>query len=570
MHRDLRKLSLAGVMVLLGTLALAVAGCGGSPASNVLPPSQQILHYFLNPASEDIKTMDPAVTQDFYSGIPVSMVFPGLLEADANSQPTPFAAAAMPTYDTSANTYTFKIRPGLKWSDGTPIDANTFAYSINRAESPCTASPLTYYLFPIKDAAAFSTEKCNPSTGVITGKIQSLIGDSLNVPDSQTLVITLNAPAPYFLQAMTYPTTYAQPEQLIQKYGVKDWTNHLTDNGGFGGSLFKVSLWNHTGKLNLVANPDFWGAPPKLHEVDFTIFQTTDAEYSTYLTGRLDVGEPPAAQYKRAKARSDFHELPYLATEYLQPTWTIAPFNDVRVRQAFDLALNKTVLVNQVLQGRYIATNHIVPQGMEGYDPSLTAPDGTTSLSGDTAKATALMQAYANDKCSGQLSKCPPITLSASNDPTEVTLNQAMLQMWETAFPGYPIKTNFLDFNTLLSQIYSVNPPQFYLIGWSADYGDSQDFLSLQFGPTSLNNTGFVHVPAADALMTKADQDLNPTTRTQEYNQAEQLLVDQGAWIPIYQSKTVYNIPTYVHNFVYNSLQEIPPSSWEMMYLTAH
>lgn len=571
MYRDSRKLSLAGVVILLGALALTIAGCGGSSASsNVLPPSQQVFNYFLNAGSPDIKTMDPAYAQDFYSSVPVSIVYPGLLELDANSQPQPFAAAAMPVYDASANTYTFKVRPGLRWTDGTPIDANTFAYSINRAESPCTASTLTYYLFPIKDAAAFSTEKCAADGVTVSGKIPSLIGDSLNVPDNQTLVITLGAPAPYFLQAICYPISFAQPKQLIDKYGTKNWTNHLTDNGGFGGSLYKVTLWNHTGKLDVVANPNYWGTAPKLHAVDFTVFQSTAAEYTTYLSGRLDVGDPPAAQYQQAKARSDFHEVPYLAIEYAQPTWTQAPFNDVRVRQAFDLALDKTVLADHVLSGRDTATNHIVPQGMSGYDPNLTAPDGTTNLTGNVAKATALMQQYANAQCGGQLSKCPAVTLSASNDPTLEILSQAMVVMWQTAFPGYKINTSFLDFNTLLNQIYGPKPPQFYVIGWSADYADAQDWLSLQFGPTSLNNTGLVHVPEANTLMTQADQDLNPTTRVQEYNQAEQLLVDDGAWIQIYQSKTAYSLPTYVHNFVYNSLQEVPPSSWDTMYLTAH
>ena len=89
-----------------------------------------------------------------------------------------------------------------------------------------------------------------------------------------------------------------------------------------------------------------------------------------------------------------------------QPNWAKAPFDDVRVRQAFDLALNKQVLSTQVNQGSTLATNHIVPEGMYGYDPDLTAPDGTMTLTGDTAKATALMKKYAADKCGGQLSTC--------------------------------------------------------------------------------------------------------------------------------------------------------------------
>jgi peptide/nickel transport system substrate-binding protein/oligopeptide transport system substrate-binding protein len=546
-----------------------VAGCGGGSKGDVLPPSQQIFHYPLNPASTDVKDLDPATTQDFYSYVPVALVFPGLLVLDANSAPQPWAAQGMPAYDATANTYTFKVRTGLRWSDGTPIDANTYAYSINRALSPCTASPVTYYLFPIKDAPAFATESCN-TDGTIKGKIQTLIGDSITVPDSQTLVIQLSAPAPYFLAAMTYPTTYAQPKQLIDQYGAKDWTNHLADNGGFGGNLYKVKLWDHKGHLNLIANPSFWGTQPRLHEIDLEIYQSEPTEFDTYLDGRLDLGIPSASQYTQAKARSDFHQVPFLDIEYIQDTWTDKPFDDVRVRQAFELALDKEVLVDHVLSGKYSPTNHIVPQGMYGYDANLVGPDGTTSLTGSVTKATALMQSYANDKCQGQFSKCTPVTFSVSNDPAEVTLSQAMLAMWQTAFPGYPIKTSAVDFNTLLSDIYGPNPPQSYLIGWAADYPDPQDWLSLQFGPTSLNNTGKVSVPQANTLMTRADQDLNPTSRAQGYNQAEQLMVTDVAWAPIYQGTTPYNLPTYVHNLVYNSLQEIALSTWQQIYLTTH
>ena len=563
---SVRKLSLPGVLVMLGALAIMVAGCGSSSGATSLPRSQQILVYPLNANANDIKTMDPAETQDFYSEVPVELVYPMLLTLDANSQVQPWAATAMPVFSTANDTYTFTVRSGLKWSDGTPITAQTFAYSINRSLSPCTASPVTYYMFPIKDAQTFSTETCNPN-GTISGKIQTLIGDSLLVPDNQTLVIKLNEPAPYFLQAMCYPTTAAQPEQLITEYG-KNWTDHLTDNSGFGGAMYKVKVWDHKGNLDLVANPNFWGTQPKLSQVDFKIYTTQNAEYADYLDGKLDVGIAPPAQYKSSEARSDFHEVPYLAISYYQPNWAKAPFNNVDVRQAFDLALDKTVLANQVNQGSVTATNHIVPQGMYGYDPNLSAPDGTTTLTGDMTKATALMQLYANANCGGKFSNCPQVTLVDSNEPQTVTADQAAVAMWQAAFPGYPIRTSFIDFNTELSQIYSANAPQIFGIGWSADYADPQDWLTLQFSPTSINNTGSVNVPAANTLMAQADVDLTPSSRAQLYNQAEQLLVDQGAWIPLNQQKTFYNLPTFVHSFVYNSLGEVPMSSWQQIYLT--
>jgi oligopeptide transport system substrate-binding protein len=567
--RRIYQPSLSGLMLMVGTLSLLVlAACSQTGGGTVRPDSQQVFRIFLNANGSDIKTMDPAKNQDFYSYFPISLTFPGLLALDANGNVMPWAAAAMPTFNSAKNTYTFTVRSGIKWSDGTPIDASTFAYSINRSLNPCTASVVTYYLFAVRDAPAFSTETCATDGKTIVGKLQTLIGDSIIVQDNQTLVIKLSAPAPYFLDAMTYPTTYAQPEQLIERYGVIGWINHLADNGGFGGNMYKVKVWDHQGNVNLVRNSSFWGTPPKLREVDFKVYKTVGAEYADYQTGRLDVGAAPPAEYKASKQRSDFHEEPYLAIGYYQPNWNKAPFNNVLVRQAFALALDKEVLANQVDQGSVVATNHIVPQGMYGYDPNLAGPDGSQGLTGNSAKATQLMQQYANAACGGQLSKCPPVTLYDSNDPAVTTYDQAALQMWETAFPSYPIKAQFIDFNTLLSQIYSPNAPQIFGIAWSADYPDPQDWLSLQFGPGSINNTGNVNVPAANALMAKADVDLNPSDRASLYNQAEQLLETQGAWIPTYQFKTFYNLPSNVHGFQSTTLATIALPTWQQIYLT--
>jgi len=565
MHTLLRKVNIAGALALLSMLAIAVAGCSTASSGGILPDSQQILRYPLDAASSDVKTLDPALNQDFYSYFPTELVFPGLMTLDANGQPQPWAAASAPSFDSSTNTYTFTVRSGLKWSDGTPIDANTFAYSINRSLSPCTGSVVTYYLYPIKDAQAFSTESCGSDGTTIKGKIQSLIGDSITVPDSHTLVIKLGAPAPYFLQALCYPTSFAQPQQLIQQYGVKDWTNHLA---GFGGNLFKVKLWDHKGNIDLVRNDDFWGAKPKLREVDFKVYKTTDALYADYLDGRLDEGKSPADQYKTSKQRSDFHEVPYLAIGYYQPNWAKAPFNNLDARQAFAEAIDKDIIANNVLQGADDATNHIVPQGMYGYNPALTGPDGTSSLTGNQTAAKAAMTKYVTEACGGKIANCTPVTLYDDNDPVTETEDQAVVGMWQQAFPGYPIRTQFVDFNSLLTLIYSANEPQIFGIGWTADYPDPQDWLSLQFLPGSINDVGNVNVPAANTLMTEADMNLNQASRAQEYNQAEQLEVTAVAWIPMYQQKTRYNLPTYVHNFKFDSLGTIPLVNWQTIYLT--
>ncbi len=270
MRLGARKTVFASVFTLAGSLALLLAGCGGTTGSGTLPDSQQIVRLQL--PGNDIKSLDPANATDLYSGEVIEAVYPGLVVLDKNLTAEPWAAAALPTVSADGLTWTFKVKPGLKWSDGTAINAKTYAYSMNRAENPCNAFGAAYYLYAIKDAAAFNGETCAADGTTVKGAVQTLIGDSITTPDDLTLQVQLATPATYFLYAMTYPTSWAVPEQLISQYGNK-FTDHLVDNGGFGGDLFKVTKWDHTGHLVLQRNDAFWGAKPKIREVDYTMLQ---------------------------------------------------------------------------------------------------------------------------------------------------------------------------------------------------------------------------------------------------------------------------------------------------------
>ncbi len=571
-NRHARLVSLgamaAVLLVVLGAVALFryPSLFGGEP--------RVVFHGFrypLNANSSDIATMDPARVQDHSSAMPVSMVFPGLLTLDNSGNPVPWAAESMPVYDTAAHTYTFKIRAGLQWSDGTPIDAHTFAYSLNRSLSPCVKSPVASYLYAINDAQAFATEICAADGRTVKGAIPSLIGDSLCVPDNQTLVIYLSQNAPYFLDALTYPVAFAQPEQLIDRYGQTAWTSHLTDHGGFGGNLYKLQTWDHEGDLVLLRNAAFWGAAPELREVDFRVYRSMHDEYTDYLNGLLDVGFAPPDQYNAAKQRSDFHAQPAgLAIRYYQPNWAKAPFDNSDARQAFALALNKYLLANTVWQDAVVATNHIVPQGMYGYNPNLVGPDGTVNLTGNMTMARQLMQKYVNEACGGKVSACAPMTLVDSDDPAIIAYDEEAVHMWQQAFPGYPIRMQFMDSNSLLRQIDSSNVPQIYGMTKTLDYADPQNVLSLQFAPNSTLNVGSVDIPVVSILVGQADQNLDPTTRASQYNQAEQLLVAYGGWIPLSQQKLDYNLPDYVQGLQLTPFGTLTLATWQQLDLTAH
>lgn len=566
--------SVAALALVVSMFAGMLTGCTDSEPPNAARAANQALNYQLAIGANDIATFDPAQSVDYFSYEAIYLVFPGLVASDNSLNVTPWAAERLPDISDGGTTYTFHIRSGLRWSDGTSIDASTFAYSLNRSLSPCVGSSLTYYLYPIADAQTYSNAMCGFDGKTVIGRVQTLIGRSLIVSDPHTLVIKLTKPASYFLQALTYPLAYAQPRQLIDRYGDKKWTDHLTENGGFGGNLYRVARWDHNGTLSLLTNTSFWGQKPAIGTVTFHLYVDQDTGYKDFVKGSADVSvSVPMGQYQVAKtldtSKGILQESPNLQINYVAGTWSSAPFDDVRVRLAFSIAINRNLLANKVLKGTAIPSYHIVPEGLPGYNNHLTGPDGTTSLDGDTAKAKGLIQQYANDKYGGDIRKIPPITLSypgGSQDNTNIA--QALRQMWQTALPGIRINLSELDFDTLLNRGHA-HQLQLFMLVWIPDYPDPHDWLTLQFDPASENNYAAVHDSQALALMMKADGEIG-SQRYTDYNQAEQMSIDHGSWMPYSQAKNIYVLRPWVRGFALDPLGIPALATWQTAFIAQH
>ncbi|HET8905946.1 MAG TPA: peptide ABC transporter substrate-binding protein [Ktedonobacterales bacterium] len=571
MRCAVRRSPFVAVGLLLCVVATILAGCQTStakPKPTALPDSQQILRAPLV-GQKDVSGLDPATVSNANSLAIMSLIYPGLVTLNANQQVIPWAADGLPDISEDGLTYTFHVRAGLKWSDGTPINAQTFAYSLNRALSPCVNSPVNYYLFGLKDAVSFfTTGRCASDGVTVEGPLTTLIGDALKVTDQQTLEIVLAQPAAYFLDTLSYPVAYAVPQQTITKYG-SDWTKHLADGSGLGGSLYMLTAWPHNGTLTLTRNPNFWGANPLLREIDYTFYPTADNEYAAWQADKSDVGYAPTTQYPSASAAKDFHETGMLNLYYFAMSWTEAPFNNLLARQAFALALDKQAIATDVLKNTVIPTNHIVPQGMPGYNAALRGPDGSTHLTGDPAIATKYGQQYANVACHGKFATCATVVLTIPSGQSWLTsVANTAVAAWKKALPGWPISIRAVDQRTLLQQLGN-RQPQLWLFNWLGDYPDPQDWLSLQFLPGSDNNIGNVTVDQANTLMLKADAEVDPLQRMRDYNAAEQLLVVNIAWIPLYQTKVWWQTKPTVRNYALTSFGLTSLDVWPTIYIAA-
>ncbi|HEX9067498.1 MAG TPA: ABC transporter substrate-binding protein [Ktedonobacterales bacterium] len=349
----------ASVLAALGACALPSA----NTQSRARPDSRQVFQPLAVGARYgDLGSLDPALIQ-FPSDYAIAqLIFPALVTLDERNQVAPWAADR---WETSADglTWTFHLHPGMSWSDGTPIDANTYAYSINRSLDPCTASSVGYYLSGtdvelIAGSVAFNGVTCPPGQAVST---ESLIGKSILVPDPLTLTLSLSHPAAYFPTALSYPTAWAVPPWLVKRYGTSSlssgltWTEHLA---GLGGNLFTVKLWDHAGHIQLVRNERLWGVKPRLREIDWTLYKDENVLWADFQRSRGDTDVPAPSAIAAARKMPGFQQTPDLKTYYLTPNWSMPPFDDLRVRQALFLALDRSALAREPPRCHAFAADH--------------------------------------------------------------------------------------------------------------------------------------------------------------------------------------------------------------------
>jgi ABC-type oligopeptide transport system substrate-binding subunit len=321
-----------------------------------------------------------------------------------------------------------------------------------------------------------------------------------------------------------------------------------------------------------------------LRRIEYTLYtrdnytDPSGAAWTDFMAGKGDVSQPPPAQLdiaKRMQGAAD-QEKPLLATAFLTPNWRIAPFDDVRVRQAFSLAIDRQALASDNSLTTWppstiprLPTTHLMIEGLPGYNPALRDPAGRSgqpALTADLRTARALVADYAAEKCDGQLNHCS--TIVAFGETPDITPFQAALvKQWQAAFPGWPITATGCGRGCPDG---GVNPGFVQLTygGWGADYPDGQGYLSLLWRTGATYNRTGVSIPTADVLLDQADASNDQSQRIALYQQAEQLLVNQVSAIPLFQSEAVYVVRTKVVNWRVAPTGQTPLSVWQTTYLS--
>ena len=580
----------ARLMVALAALLGALAGCGlpGQPQSADLASDQTLKMIWSLGVSGTMFALDPAQVDNTGSAQFTSLLYDSLVTLDRNEQVEPWGASAWKV-SPDGLTYTFTLRPNQHFSDGAPVTASDYAWSIDRAAHVCGAGLRTFFdLTAIKGAAQLTASDCDdPSSRA------SLVGNSIFADNSaRTLTIELAQPAGYFLAALATSASMALERTVIETQVVNDpslgttpsllvaLTKGATGQGGSGMFYLAdavVSAENNPGSLTLKPNPHWWGIAagktPHFSEITVSLPRPTLSSDSTFRQFQSDLStaflsalptDQPLTPYLR---QPYYHEQQTLYGGGLLFVWRNPPFDDLNARKAFCLAINREQFNQQMLHGQMLPTWHIVPEGMPGYNATLTGPDGA-SVADNTALARHYWQLY----LASHHNQAPPIA-NDYNQPFALSYGYTSLSSYrqEAAWLADTWKKTF-DITTFLDLSEWGHGPGWessrqiwgYGQGWPIGYVDPQALLAGY-------QTADMDVPQADALLQRADALSDMSQRIPLYNEAEQLLIDNVVYCPLYQIVRHYALRPWVKGgFVEDARGVFPNDTWVSGYIAKH
>ncbi len=523
-------------------LAAALAGCapGGQRAESathapryfgsVSVPRDDVLRF--NNGSEP-ETIDPALASGQSDGRLARSLFEGLTVPDPRTlEPRPGQASRWET-SPDGRLWTFHLRPGLQWSDGTPLGARDFVWSWLRALAPATASRNAGLLYAIAGAEPFNRGVTRDPATV-----------GLAAPDDTTLVVRLARPVPHLLYLTAYPTWLPVPRHVVERWG-EAWTRpeHIVSNGAF-----VLERWRPNDRFELRRNPRY--RDPGRVRLDRVVAYSVD-DLSTganlYEAGRLDwntSGYVPSPFVPYLRRYADFRSAPFQSVYFYSLNVTRPPLDNVWVRRALNYAVDREAIARDLLKGTREPWGRLTPQGYPGYP----APAGVAY---DLAKARECLAraGYPGGRGFRRIS----ILFSTSEDHRRIA--EAIQAMWTRGL-GIPVQLENMEWGATM-QATSALRYDVARRSWIGDYLDPSTFLDIMRGGDGNNRTGW-RDPEYDRLLDAAANEAEPARRLALLARAETLLLADGPVVPIYHYVTTELVKPYVRGIWSNALDSHP------------
>ena len=426
--------------------------------------------------------------------------------------------------------WTFVLKKNIKWTDGKLFTAQHIIDGWERLLNPKTASEFAYFLYSIKNAKAYSE-----------GKIKDFSKVGVQVNAQGNLVVELEEGKSYFPYFTAHTSTYPIRKDIIKKHTTR-WTDpkNIVTLGAY-----RLKKWEHDKLIILEQNPLYYKPPVGIKNIIIYIIHENGTALSLFEKGRLDaLGGLPSRELPALRQKKEYRSHPLLATYYFGMNVKQKPFNDVRVREAFYLAVDRKQITD-LLKGDQIPLSSWIPKGLLGYNPSIGE-----GFNPEKAKKLIKEAGYENVK------NFPRVVISYNtNEDHKRVAEKVQAQLKQNL--NIQVELSNEEWKTYLHSV-STGHLQIYRMGWVADYPDPDNFMTLMTSYSENNHTNWAD-PKYDALVQQASHLLDKYERVALYNQAQKILVEKDfPVLPIYSAKSHWLISNRVKFFPLNIMGRIP------------
>ncbi|TCL68495.1 oligopeptide transport system substrate-binding protein [Hydrogenispora ethanolica] len=509
-------------------LLLAVVVFIGSTVFAAAPKLAKVQELRYNNATEP-QTIDPARSTGVQDANIELAAFEGLTRTGENDVPIPGIAYKWEIAKDGL-TYTFHLRKTARWSNGQPVTAHDFEYSWKRALDPKLAAEYAYQLYYIKNGEAYNTKKITDANQI-----------GVKALDNYTLKVTLEAPCSYFLAITAFPTLLPVNKKVVEANPEKWATDPKTY---IGNGPFKMVRWVHNERIEYVPNPYYWNRKAvKLTKLTFYLIEEQSTALTMYDSNQVDMldeNSVPHQEIPRLESTGTLMYSPFLGTYFYRFNTKKAPFNNVKVRKAFALAIDRALLVKVVTKGGQKPAYAFVPFGVPDAAKGATFRKvGGNFFKDDLAAAKKLLAEAGYPDGKG----FPTVELLYNTSEQHKQVAEAIQEMWKKNL-GINITLTNQEWKVYLDNQQNLN----YTVcraGWLGDYVDPMTFMDMFVTNGGNNQTGWSNAQY-DKLIDIAKSTGDQKARMKAMHDAEKILMDEMPIMPIY----FYTNPTLMKSYV--------------------
>ncbi|MGM9930883.1 peptide ABC transporter substrate-binding protein [Pradoshia sp.] len=510
------------LFICLFVVCLALVGCqqdnesGSESQGKETSSANQVLKVSAN----DIATINTLGSYDVPSSIVMNNIFEGLYRLDENNEPTPGIAKSYEVSDDQLS-YTFKLREGAEWSNGTPVTAHDFEYAWKRAHSSSTLSPFSYLMAPLKNSIAIQTKDHE-----LFDKVDEL---GIKATDDYTLQVELENPSPYFLSLLTTPVFFPQNQEFVESQGENYalGTDHLIYNGPF-----TLEDWKQGASWTYKKNKDYWDAESvAIDSIEANVINDTATAVNMFESGELDAIGLSAEFVDQYSSTPEYKSSLDPTVYFIRMNQQNKYLANVNIRKALDLGWNKKD-IESILNNGSLAAHFVVPKE---FTKDESGKDFRAKYDGFNETNTQEATEYWNKGLKELGVKEIELELLSYDSDITKTVAQYVKNQLEKNLPGLTLNVN----QQPSKQKLDLEAKQDYELsysGWSPDYHDPISFLEIFHTNNPYNWMNFSN-KEFDQLIDAAYKETDIAKRWGNLQEAERILIEENAAVsPMFQA----------------------------------